>query len=124
MSVITPTYNERGSLPLLVSRLAGIGRQLNLELVVVDDASPDGTGALADELAKTAQVPLTVVHRPGKAGLASAVISGAAAARAAPDMFSVLSFPLAGQVAPPALSRGRRMGVRCQGRQLGSYERQ
>ncbi len=81
MSVITPTYNERRSLPLLVSRLAGIGRQLNLELVVVDDASPDGTGALADELAKTAPVLLTVVHRPGKAGLASAVISGAAAAR-------------------------------------------
>jgi dolichol-phosphate mannosyltransferase len=50
--------------------------------VVVDDASPDGTGAVADEAAKASSVPITVIHRSGKTGLASAVLEGAAAARA------------------------------------------
>ncbi len=83
ISVIVPTYNERDSLPLLVSRLEDVGRALALEVVIVDDASPDGTGALAEEIATSAAVPVSVVHRAGKAGLASAVLEGAAAARAA-----------------------------------------
>ncbi len=82
ISVIVPTYNERGSVPMLVSRLAEVGRTLPMELVIVDDASPDGTGVLAEELAKTASLPITVVHRREKAGLASAVLAGAVAARA------------------------------------------
>ncbi len=82
LSVIIPTYNERDSLPLLVSRLEGVGRALALEVVIVDDASPDGTGALAEEIATSAAVPVSVVHRSGKAGLASAVLDGATAARA------------------------------------------
>ena len=49
------------------------------ELVVVDDGSPDGTADLADGLGKTH--PITVVRRPGKAGLASAVLAGFAVAR-------------------------------------------
>lgn len=81
LSIIVPTYNERASLPALVSRLAEVGRELGMEVVVVDDASPDGTGALAEDLAKASVVPMTVVHRQAKAGLASAVIAGAAAAR-------------------------------------------
>ncbi len=62
--------------------MAEVRHGLSLELVIVDDASPDGTGALADEAAKSSLVPITVVHRPGKTGLASAVLEGAAAARA------------------------------------------
>src|SRR3989441_5625204 len=82
LSVVIPTYNERDALPLLVARMAEIRNDLPLELVIVDDASPDRTGAVADEAAKSSSVPITVVHRLGKAGLASAVLEGAAAARA------------------------------------------
>lgn len=82
LSVVIPTYNERDALPLLVARMAEVGRGLSLELVIVDDASPDGTGAVADDAAKSSVVPITVVHRPGKGGLASAVLEGAAAAQA------------------------------------------
>ena len=82
LSIVTPTYNERDTLPLLVARIAEVRRGLSLELVIVDDASPDGTGAVADEVAKSSSIPITVVHRPGKTGLASAVLEGAAAARA------------------------------------------
>src|SRR5713226_3489718 len=76
LSVVIPTYNERDALPLLVTRMAEVSRGLSLELVIVDDASPDGTGAVADELAKSSLVSITVVHRPAKTGLASAVLEG------------------------------------------------
>ncbi len=82
LTVVVPTYNERESLPALVDRLAEVGRRLSLEVVVVDDGSPDGTGALAEQLARTSPVRITVVHRPAKAGLASAVLAGARVARA------------------------------------------
>ena len=82
LSIVTPTYNERDTLPLLVARIVEVRRGLSLELVIVDDASPDGTGAVADEVAKSSSIPITVVHRAGKTGLASAVLEGAAAARA------------------------------------------
>jgi dolichol-phosphate mannosyltransferase len=81
LSVIVPTYEERESLPLLVARLREVHRRLPIEIVVVDDASPDGTGAVAERLAGEGTVPLAVVHRPRKAGLASAVLAGAAVAR-------------------------------------------
>jgi dolichol-phosphate mannosyltransferase len=45
--VVVPTYNEREMLPRFVERLAPLG----VDCLVVDDGSPDGTGALADELA-------------------------------------------------------------------------
>lgn len=79
LSVIVPTYNERDSLPILLGRLANAG--VALEVVIVDDGSPDGTGALAEEMARTSAMPIHVVHRPGKAGLASAIMAGAAVAR-------------------------------------------
>jgi dolichol-phosphate mannosyltransferase len=50
------------------------------ELVIVDDNSPDGTGAVADELART--FPITVLHRAGKLGLGTAVVEGFRAAQA------------------------------------------
>ena len=65
--VVLPTYNE---LPNLEKVVAGV-RGLGYDVVVVDDASPDGTGDLADKLA--ARDPhVRVMHRPGKLGLGSA----------------------------------------------------
>lgn len=75
-----PTYNERDNLEELVRRIdqacsvAGI----DAEVVIVDDDSPDGTGAFAEELAKKSRIH--VVHRAGKLGLSSAVLEGFKAA--------------------------------------------
>lgn len=74
-----PTYNEAGSLPPLIERLAKALAGREWELVVVDDGSPDGTADIAERLA--AAQPVRVVRRAGKAGLASAVIAGFAAAQ-------------------------------------------
>jgi dolichol-phosphate mannosyltransferase len=74
LSIIVPTYNERENLPILAARIHDALSFLDYELVVVDDNSPDGTGELAEELAK--EKPIKVVHRQGKMGLASAVIDG------------------------------------------------
>jgi dolichol-phosphate mannosyltransferase len=71
--VVIPTYNERGNVAPLVQTLSGLG--LNIEILFVDDNSPDGTGALLDEIAE--QSPLvSVMHRPEKLGLGSAYITG------------------------------------------------
>jgi dolichol-phosphate mannosyltransferase len=82
LSIIVPTYNERDRLPELVTSIfsAYDAHRLNGELIVVDDNSPDGTGALAEELA--AERCMGVVHRAGKLGLGTAVIEGFNAARA------------------------------------------
>ena len=78
-SVVVPTYNEAGSLPLLIARLATSLAGREWELVVVDDGSPDGTADVAERLG--ASQPVRVVRRAGKMGLASAVVAGFAAAR-------------------------------------------
>jgi len=74
--LVVPTYNERDRLPELVRTIFDVYTQAGIdgELVIVDDNSPDGTGALADELA--ARHPITVIHRAGKLGLGTAVIDG------------------------------------------------
>lgn len=74
VSVVVPTYNERETLPELVGRLHRVLGS-GYEVVVVDDGSPDGTAELAQELAR--RYPVRVVRRPGKLGLASAVLAGA-----------------------------------------------
>ena len=77
ISLITPTYNERENLPLLAEEIFAIINQepdIDLELIVVDDNSPDGTGAVAEEL--VADYPVRVIHRAGKLGLGSAVMEG------------------------------------------------
>ncbi len=66
-----PTYNERESLQAVVEAVRGCG----YDVLVVDDASPDGTGALADRLA-AADPGLRVLHRPAKLGLGSAYVAG------------------------------------------------
>ncbi len=69
--VVVPTYDEREALPLFVERFAATG----LELLVVDDSSPDGTGELADALA--AERPwMHVMHRAEKDGLGMAYRAG------------------------------------------------
>lgn len=79
ISVIVPTYNEADSLPPLIHRLNKAMEGHTWELVVVDDGSPDGTADVAARL--SAKHPVWVVRRPGKAGLASAVIAGFREAR-------------------------------------------
>jgi dolichol-phosphate mannosyltransferase len=71
-----PTYNESDRLAELTEALftAATTAGLDLELVIVDDNSPDGTGHIADELAKTRR--MQVVHRAGKLGLGTAVVAG------------------------------------------------
>lgn len=75
MIVVLPTYNERENLPAMVEALRGLGIP-GLEILVVDDNSPDGTGDLAEEL--RAQFPGTihVAHRAQKLGLGPAYIDG------------------------------------------------
>jgi dolichol-phosphate mannosyltransferase len=82
LSIVVPTYNERDRLPALVDAIfaAYAVESLDGELIIVDDNSPDGTGALADELAGRHRI--TVLHRAGKLGLGTAVIEGFAAAAA------------------------------------------
>lgn len=71
--VIIPTYNELENLPLIVGRV--IKAQPQVDVLVVDDNSPDGTGDRADELA--AEHPqVHVLHREGKGGLCGAYVAG------------------------------------------------
>ena len=69
--IVTPTYNERENLPSFVEDVFRVLPEAHV--MVVDDSSPDGTGALADQLA--AEDPrIRVVHRPAKMGIGSAYV--------------------------------------------------
>ncbi len=71
--VILPTYEEVESLGQIVPRI--LEQDTRLDILVIDDASPDGTGELADRL--VAEDPrISVIHREGKLGLGSAYIVG------------------------------------------------
>lgn len=71
--VVIPTYNERDNLPGLVRTLVA---QPAARVMVVDDNSPDGTGALADQLAQEFPGRVEVVHRTGRRGLGRSYIEG------------------------------------------------
>lgn len=71
--VIVPTYNERENLPLILDRL--FSAVPDVDVLVVDDGSPDGTGDLADERA-TADPRVKVLHRSAKNGLGAAYLAG------------------------------------------------
>lgn len=96
--MVVPTYNERDRLAELTGALfaACAAHRISLELVIVDDNSPDGTGAVADELARTHNV--RVIHRAGKLGLGTAVVAGFDAA--AGEVLGVMDADLSH---PPAL---------------------
>jgi dolichol-phosphate mannosyltransferase len=71
--VVIPTYNEAANLPQIVPQV--LAQDSRLEVLVVDDASPDGTGQLADSLAQR-EPRVHVLHREGKLGLGTAYIVG------------------------------------------------
>lgn len=71
--VIVPTYDERDNLPALLEQLLLID---GLRVLIVDDASPDGTGQLADEYAAANRARLQVLHRTSKRGLGLSYIDG------------------------------------------------
>ena len=71
--VVVPTYNEAVNLPQIVPQI--LAQNPRLDLLVVDDNSPDGTGNLADRMA-AADTRVHVLHRPGKGGLGKAYLAG------------------------------------------------
>ncbi|HWL40737.1 MAG TPA: polyprenol monophosphomannose synthase [Gemmatimonadaceae bacterium] len=71
--VIVPTYNERFNIGRIIPAI--LARDRSLEVLVVDDASPDGTGAIADGIA-AGDPRVHVIHRAGKLGLGTAYITG------------------------------------------------
>jgi dolichol-phosphate mannosyltransferase len=73
--VVIPTYNEADNLPLIAAELWALD-VAGLEILIVDDNSPDGTGEVAENLALRRPGAVHVIHRPGKAGLGTAYIAG------------------------------------------------
>jgi dolichol-phosphate mannosyltransferase len=71
--VVIPTYNEAENLPALIAAILAQGP---FDVLVVDDNSPDGTGALADRLGSLYDGRVAVLHRPGKQGLGTAYRAG------------------------------------------------
>jgi dolichol-phosphate mannosyltransferase len=71
--VITPTYNERENISRIVP--AALQRDSRLDILIIDDASPDGTGELADAIAQS-DSRVHVLHRPAKLGLGTAYLAG------------------------------------------------
>jgi dolichol-phosphate mannosyltransferase len=69
--IVTPTYNERANLERFVSEVRGLAP--GADMLIVDDASPDGTGDIADDIARR-DSKVKVMHRAGKLGLGTAYI--------------------------------------------------
>lgn len=72
--VIIPTYNEKDNLPRAAAGVLARGDEY--DVLIVDDLSPDGTGAVADSLAAAHPGRVFVRHRPAKSGLGSAYLEG------------------------------------------------
>jgi dolichol-phosphate mannosyltransferase len=72
-AVIIPTYNESANIVTLVEEIVAL--QVVAHIIIVDDNSSDGTGQIAEGLAKQHQ-EVCVIHRPGKLGLGTAYVSG------------------------------------------------
>jgi dolichol-phosphate mannosyltransferase len=71
--VVVPTYNEAVNLPQIIPQI--LAQDSRIDVLVVDDNSPDGTGTMADEMA-AAEPRIHVLHRPAKNGLGKAYIAG------------------------------------------------
>ena len=113
VSVVVPTYNERTRIAELVETVFDVFRSggIDGELVIVDDNSPDGTGAIVDALVSAHAPRLHVLHRAGKLGLGTAVMEGfmAAAAPVVGVMDADFSHPPS--ALPRLLDTMRRTGV-------------
>jgi dolichol-phosphate mannosyltransferase len=83
LAIVVPTYNEALNLPLLVPRV--LSAAPDSDIFVVDDASPDGTGEVAEWLARDHPGRVHVLHRPAKGGRGGAVLAGLIHACAAGD---------------------------------------
>jgi dolichol-phosphate mannosyltransferase len=79
--VVIPTYNERTNLPVLI---AGLMAHADVRVLIVDDQSPDGTGDVADALAREHPGRVDVLHRTGKKGFGRSYIDGIHKALAEP----------------------------------------
>jgi len=77
ISIAIPTYNEKENLPALIDKISNVFEkcQINGSVIVIDDNSPDGTGHIADQLAKKDH-RIHVIHRKGKLGIGTAHIAG------------------------------------------------
>ena len=71
--VVVPTFNERDNLPVLAAALMVYPE---ISLLIVDDNSPDGTGELADKLARTYPDRIEVLHRTANRGLGRSYVDG------------------------------------------------
>ena len=71
--VVIPTYNESGNIEKIVNKVLSL--ESDVDVLIVDDNSPDGTGELADMLAKKHQ-EVRVIHRPAKLGMGRAYVDG------------------------------------------------
>jgi len=74
-SIVIPTYNEKENLPLIINSLFDL-KIPDLNILVVDDNSPDGTGEIADKLKQQYPGAISVLHREGKKGLGTAYLEG------------------------------------------------
>ena len=71
---IIPTYNERENLPAIVARIHRA--HADVHILIVDDGSPDGTGLIADSMARADADRIHVLHRTAKRGLGAAYLAG------------------------------------------------
>ncbi len=99
--VVIPTYNEAENVRIIVDRVRTSVPEV--DILVADDNSPDGTGAIADEIA-AADPRVHVLHRPGKQGLGAAYVAGFAWAREH-GYEAVVEMDADGSHAPEQLSR-------------------
>ena len=97
--VVIPTYNEAENLEIIVDRVRRAAPEV--DILVADDNSPDGTGEIADRLA-AADPQVQVLHRPGKQGLGAAYVAGFAWARER-DYDAVVEMDADGSHAPEQL---------------------
>jgi dolichol-phosphate mannosyltransferase len=80
LSVILPTYNEAENIPIIIEKLTSILSEIDYEIIVVDDDSPDCTWEKAMEIGRIRE-DLLVIRRVGRRGLSSAIVEGFLAAR-------------------------------------------
>jgi dolichol-phosphate mannosyltransferase len=81
LSIVIPTYNERGNIPIVVDRLRASLAGITWELIVVDDDSPDGTASLVKEIGAT-DSRVRCILRLGRRGLSGACLEGMLASQA------------------------------------------